>query len=274
MDKYSNQSLKTPGTGNITRLVSPWLRYLGSLTTVLTVYGYCVMQGVADALNIEGGNLWGAPTDVLHYAFLGIVTIVNRLADHLSPNWFDEIFYQWPFWFATIMIMLYTWAAFRIERSPEAYAARNHLLRNNQLTFWMQKKVGNLTLWQWALVIASPMSIIATMLIAWLGLLMTAAAVVIFGGLGLSSGLAHVANHTPANSYCMTAPAPQEKNAHAVRCVRVRWLTNGQIQSETGILIASASTYALLANPGALKGRRVPLTDQTILETVDNLQSL
>lgn len=273
METISNQNTQSPDTKTITQLLSPWVRHLGLLTTILAVYGYCVMQGVANALHIEGGSLWGAPSDVLHYAFLGIVAVFNRFPDPSNLGWLGKILSQWIFWFSVVCIMFLAWMAFIMDKSPDAYAARNHRLKNNWLTRFMQRKVRNLAVWQWALVITSSLTIPIMLLAAWFGLLVTAAVILLFGLLGISTGLAHVADQKPANPYCITAPAPQDLTAQAVRCVQVRWQADGQTQSETGILITSTSNYALLIKPGSAYGLRVPLNGHAILEAVSQLET-
>ncbi|MFM7002189.1 MAG: hypothetical protein ACKOXU_14210 [Limnohabitans sp.] len=269
MDPISTPKMNAPEISAVSQFFSPLMRRLSALTSVLAVYGYCVMQGVANALDMEGGNLWSAPGDVLHYAFLGIMTAVKRFPSYPNLTWLGDIIFQWRFWLATGMVVCLTWFSLTLDRSTEAYAARNHRLKNNWLTYWAQKKFGHLKLWQWFLLIASSLLIPSILIMAWFSLLTTAAVIIFFGFIGFSNGLNHVDDHYSTKPHCIAAMPSQDSDTHTVHCVRVRWQADGIEHIETGFLIASSSSYALLAKPTARKGLRVPLNDKTILEAVD-----
>lgn len=273
MEIISNQNAKSPEATKISQQLAPWVRYLGLSTSVLAVYGYCVMQGVADALHIEGGSLWGSPSDVLHYAFLGIVSFLSRIPDAISLAALQNMLMQWSYWFYTALIAIFAWVVMRTDRSAGAIEERQARVKNHRLARWMREEFKSIPRYQLALVASTPLVIPAFMVGMWISLVCIGGALALFGLLGISTGLAHVADQKPTNPYCITATAPRDSSAKAVRCVRVRWQADGQTHSETGILVASTSSYALLIKSGSAHGLRVPLNGHAILEAVSQLET-
>lgn len=246
-------------------------KLLGISTTLLAIYGFFVMQGVADALFLEGGSLWGSAGDVFHYAFLGLLTLLERIPKGIDFEVAQKLFSQSLYWIYTIIVAGYAFFYFKLDRSDEAYEKRKKWWVEIPSSNLLRSPFKGLLRFQIAVIVSTPLWIPALLLGIWIVVVTVTAIAAMYALLGIQSGSNYVADQKQATPYCVSATAPQDQNARPVRCVRVRWQADGQIRTEVGILITSTSTYVLLMQPGTSKGKRVPLSGHTILEPVDHL---
>lgn len=113
------------------------------------------------------------------------------------------------------------------------------------------------------------------MIVLWFVLALVGLVFAVVAMIGIGNGAAYVTDNSPKAYHCTASPQAAASDHHnPLRCVRVRWQADGQSFAESGILITSTASYALLLNPNTRKARRVPMTGQTILESVDTLEGV
>ena len=267
---HNSKDMKSSNETHLRPLIDT-AKLLGASTTMLAIYGYFVMHGVADALSIDGGSLWGSASDVFHYAFLGLLTLLARLPTSMDFEVIQGLFAHWLYWFYTVIVLAFFYFYFKLDRSTAAYERRRKWWMEIPSSNWLRSPFKGLLRFQIAVIASTPIWIPALLLGIWFVVVTAAATVAMFALLGIQSGTNYVADQRPSTPYCVSATVPQDQSARPVRCVRVRWQADGQTQTEVGILITSTSSYALLMQPGTSIGKRVPLSGQAILEPVDHL---
>jgi hypothetical protein len=254
-------------TGQLTK----WAGGLGAITTVLGVYGYFVMLGIGDALHLDGGNLAGTTADVLHFAALGLITFLSKMPEFFTVKLFKSLFLNWNLAFMGFAMMLLAWVMLATERSPEAYAMRRSALKNHRYMQWFFRKWKGLAVYQWFIICIAPFSV--PIVVAGVGFIFIWIMfwVVMFAWLGMHNGLGYVDSFQLQQAQCSAAVTVHDKNHPSVNCVQVRWVADGKELTERGFLITSTSNYVLLYDPTTRQGKRVPLSGQAILESVESL---
>ncbi len=266
---------KTKTTAN-----NPWsflsnlTAIVGLVTVLVGVYGYFTMQGVADALGLDGGLLWSSPSDVLHYAFVGLMGLTTFLPDEpMISLW--RAMSQPVIWLIALQVSVMVWVLSTTDRSPQAIAKRRQVWLNSLILRWSQWPFAKRPLYQWLLALLSVLIFPIVMAVMWLGVLL------LFGGMlliilfGMSSGFGYVrlVQSLPnCESRPLVAQSAMDSSAKMQRCVMVQWRDGDQLLRKSGLLLVATSSYILLSerHHTTFQTLRIPLSSSTLITTSPN----
>lgn len=240
-------------------------------TAALPIFGYFVMLGVADALHLDAGLLWGSASDVFHFAFMGFLGLSTWLpTDPLALMWRQL---QQPMnWGIMGYIVLLVWVMVSTDRSPVAIRQRRQIWLNSA---WMQRfkaPIYRVSLYKWLLVPLSVLIFPMALFAFWLGLVFLWGVLVISALFGMSSGRSYVDLVQSATTCSVLAPKQAKSDDQAIsgRCVRVQWWVEGKQFEVSGFLIVATSTYVLLRDIDMSNKQiqRIPVSSTTVVTTL------
>ena len=252
--------------------MSSLMAIMGVISVMISGFGYFAMQGVADALGLDGGLLWSTPSDVFHYAFLGLMGVSSFLpGEPMAPLW--RLLSQPISWLMAIQVSVLVWVLITTDRSPQAIAKRRQDWLDSLALRWLQRPVAKRPLYQWLSVVLSVLIFPAVMVAMWLGVLMFLGGLFMTVLFGMASGHGYVSSVLSlpvCEAGSSAAPAPSTGTG---RCVTVQWRDSGQVLEKTGQLLTATSSYVLLRETHLQPHRvvRIPVSSSTLVTTVQNI---
>ncbi len=246
------------------------------ITAVLPIYGYFVMVGVADALHLDAGLLWGSTFDVFHFAFLGFVGMTTWLPNDPWTTFWRLLLQPVNFLlmgYATVMV----WVMVSADRSPAAIHQRRQAWLNSAPLRGLKTPVLGLSLYKWFLVPLSALIFPMALLAVWVGVLFFSAIVLFSVLFGMAGGRSYV-DLVQSSQVCEPNPANRKISSDsekAASCVQVQWWADGKQFEVSGFLMASTSTYVLLQNRDLRNQqiKRIPLSTTTVVTTLGSFTS-
>jgi len=241
------------------------------VTAALPVYGYFVMLGVAEALHLDAGLLWGSAFDVFHFAFLGFVGMSTWLP---SDPWasFLRLLLQPVNYLIMGYAMVLVWVLVSTDRSPAAIRQRRQAWLNSVPLRSFKTPVLGISLYKWFLVPLSALIFPMALLAVWVGVLFFWALLMASALFGMAGGRSYI-DLVQSSKVCASLSANRTKaddQANAGRCVQVQWWTDGKQFKVSGFLMASTSSYVFLKDLDLSKPqiKRIPVSSTTVVTTM------
>ena len=280
LDQRNNATTKDAGCSKRTLQtkdhIGLGLKIFAVLSIFLSIFGYFVAAGVAEAVGLDLGMLISGPTDLFYYETIGSSALLRDFKFDVASIFLSAITQSKLLLIAFFLVIF---GLTLIDIRPKAMQDRKNQRREKLIKLIATYSSNTKPIIVLKLGFAAITTLAIQYFVIWFVETVFTVLLSVFlvcAVLGIHAGKKHVISNVFQAKECAAFPnnaIPPSRPSNTVRatCIKISGTgLNGKFSTE-GILVASTGNYLLLYDNDAKKVRRIPITPQSIIESIDTL---